>query len=297
MVFTLGIVVAGHAGLSLSIISDVSLLERTSFFRWQILASAIINSFCLKLYYFSSRLSCMQFQILKEPMAMLDVRMSAGEKITAESGAMIYMKGDFEIKTRTREGGLFKKIKVTALGGESFFVNDYVARGDCTIGLTGPPLGDITQIPIRPGSGYIVQSGSYIASTEGVLLDTQWQGFTKGVFGSEFFMLKATGQGDLFLNAYGGIIHKELVPGEKMTLDNYHLVALSDQATYKVIKVGGIKTTILGGEGLATELVGPGSLYFQTKNIRELIDLLGINQRAETTSGSGGVSFGGFRIG
>jgi uncharacterized protein (AIM24 family) len=82
-----------------------------------------------------------------------------------------------------------------------------------------------------------------------------------------------------------------------MTLDNYHLVALSDQATYKVIKVGGMKTTILGGEGLATELVGPGSLYFQTKNIRELIDLLGINQRAETTSGSGGVSFGGFRIG
>lgn len=239
----------------------------------------------------------MQFQILKEPMAMLDVRMSAGEKITAESGAMVYMKGDMEVKTRTREGGLFKKIKVTALGGESFFVNDYVARGDCTIGLTGPPLGDITQIPIRPGSGYIVQSGSYIASTEGVLLDTQWQGFTKGVFGSEFFMLKATGQGDLFLNAYGGIIHKELVPGEKMTLDNYHLVALSDQATYKVIKVGGMKTTILGGEGLATEIVGPGSLYFQTKNIRELIDLLGINQRAETTSGSGGVSFGGFRIG
>jgi uncharacterized protein (TIGR00266 family) len=238
----------------------------------------------------------MQFQILKESMAMLDVRMSAGEKITAESGAMVYMKGDMEVKTRTREGGLFKKIKVTALGGESFFVNDYVARGDCTIGLTGPPLGDITQIPIRPGSGYIVQSGSYIASTEGVLLDTQWQGFTKGVFGSEFFMLKATGQGDLFLNAYGGIIHKELVPGEKMTLDNYHLVALSDQATYKVIKVGGMKTTILGGEGLATELVGPGSLYFQTKNIRELIDLLGINQRAETTSGSGGVSFGGFRI-
>jgi uncharacterized protein (TIGR00266 family) len=239
----------------------------------------------------------MQFQILKEPMAMLDVRMSAGEKITAESGAMVYMKGDIEVKTRTREGGLFKKIKVTALGGESFFVNDYIARGDCTIGLTGPPLGDITQVLIKPGSGYTVQSGSYIASTEGVTLDTQWQGFTKGVFGSEFFMLKAAGQGDLFLNAYGGIIHKDLAPGEKITLDNYHLVALSDQAAYKVIKVGGIKTTILGGEGLATEIVGPGSLYFQTKNIRELIDLLGINQRAETTSGSGSVSFGGFRIG
>ena len=238
----------------------------------------------------------MQYQILKEPMAILDIQMSSGEKITAESGAMVYMKGDIEIKTRTREGGFFKKVKVTALGGESFFVNDYVARGDCSLGLTGPPLGDIARLDVKPGSGFIVQSGSYVASTQGVLLDTQWQGFTKGLFGSEFFMLKATGQGDLFLNAYGGIIHKQLAAGEKIMIDNYHLVALSDQATYRVTKVGGMKTTILGGEGLATEVTGPGSIYFQTKNIREFIDMLGINQRTETTSGSG-VSFGGFRIG
>ena len=229
-------------------------------------------------------------------MAILDIQMSSGEKITAESGAMVYMKGDIEIKTRTREGGFFKKVKVTALGGESFFVNDYVAHGDCSIGLTGPPLGDIVRLDVRPGSGFIVQSGAYVASTPGVLLDTQWQGFTKGLFGSEFFMLKATGQGDLFLNAYGGIMHKQLAAGEKIMIDNYHLVALSDEATYRVTKVGGMKTTILGGEGLATEVIGPGSLYFQTKNIREFIDMLGISQRTETTSGSG-VSFGGFRIG
>jgi uncharacterized protein (TIGR00266 family) len=238
----------------------------------------------------------MQYQIFKEPMAILDIQMSSGEKITAESGAMVYMKGDIEIKTRTREGGFFKKVKVTALGGESFFVNDYIAHGDCSIGLTGPPLGDIVRLDVKQGSGFIVQSGSYVASTQGVMLDAQWQGFTKGLFGSEFFMLKATGQGDLFLNAYGGIIHKQLAAGEKIMIDNYHLVALSDQAAYRVTKVGGMKTTILGGEGLATEVTGPGSLYFQTKNIREFIDLLGINQRTETTSGSG-VSFGGFRIG
>lgn len=222
--------------------------------------------------------------------------MSDGERLTAESGAMVYMKGNLEIKTRTREGGFFKKIKVTALGGESFFVNDFIAHGECSIGLTGPPIGDIVRLDVNPGNGYIVQSGSYVASTQGVQLDTQWQGFTKGLFGSEFFMLKATGQGDLFVNAYGGIVGKELMPGEKMTIDNYHLVALSEQSTYNVIKVGGMKTTILGGEGLATEITGPGLVYFQTKNLREFIDLLGISQRAETTSSSG-VSFGGFRFG
>lgn len=238
----------------------------------------------------------MQFQIIKEPMALLEVQMSAGEKITAESGAMVYMKGDIEVKTRTREGGFLKKIKVTALGGESFFVNDFVARGNCSIGLTGPPIGDIVQLQVRQGAGYIVQSGSYVASTQGVLIDTQWQGFTKGLFGSEFFMLKVTGDGDLFANAYGGIVKKDLAAGERMLVDNYHLVAIGEQVRYNVIKVGGMKTTILGGEGLATECTGPGPVYFQTKNLRELVDLLGINQRAETTSNSG-VSFGGFRIG
>lgn len=237
----------------------------------------------------------MHYRIIKEPMAMLEVEMSDGEKITGESGAMVYTRGNVEIKTRTREGGFFKKIKVTALGGESFFVNDFIAHGNCSIGLTGPPIGDIVLIGVRPALGFIVQSGSYVASSSGVMLDTQWQGFTKGLFGSEFFMLKATGQGDLFVNAYGGIISKELAAGEKMTIDNYHLVALSEQCSYNVIKVGGLKTTILGGEGLATEVTGPGIVYFQTKNLREFIDLLGINQRAETTSNSG-VSFGGFRI-
>ncbi|MEO9295204.1 MAG: TIGR00266 family protein [Nitrososphaera sp.] len=238
----------------------------------------------------------MHYSIIKEPMAILEVQMSAGERITAESGAMVYMRGDIEIKTRTREGGLFKKLKVTALGGESFFVNDFIAKSGCSIGLTGPPLGDIVRLDIRQGSGFIVQAGSYVASTQGVLLDTQWQGFTKGLFGSEFFMLKATGQGDVFVNAYGGIIQKDLMPGEKIMIDNYHLVALSEQATYRVSNLGGMKTTILGGEGLVTEVTGPGSVYFQTKNLREFIDLLGLSQRAETTSNTG-VSFGGFRFG
>ncbi|AFU58626.1 hypothetical protein Ngar_c16930 [Candidatus Nitrososphaera gargensis Ga9.2] len=149
-------------------------------------------------------------------MTILDVQMSSGEKITAESGATVYIKGDIEIKTRTCEGGLLKKLKVTALGSESFIVNNYIAQGDCSIGVTGPPLGDIVRPDIKPGSDFIVQSGSYVASTQGVLLDTKWQGFTKGLFGSEFFMLKAMGQGDLFFNAYGGIMHKQLAASERI---------------------------------------------------------------------------------
>ncbi|HSB57628.1 MAG TPA: TIGR00266 family protein [Nitrosopumilaceae archaeon] len=237
----------------------------------------------------------MHFEILKNPMSMLEVSFDKGETITAEAGALVYMIGGIEIKTKMRHGGLFKNLKVMVLGRESFFVNDFVAQENgCQLGLSGPPVGDIIEIPITPSSGFIVQSGSYIASTTGVELDTKWQGFTKGLFGTEFFMLKALGSGSIFCNAYGGIIEKHLKPGEKILIDNYHLVALHENMDYKVSQFGGLKNTILGGEGLVTEITGPGTVFFQTKNLKELIDLLGIRSSQETRQP--GMSFGGFRI-
>ena len=76
----------------------------------------------------------------------------------------------------------FKKFKVAACR-QSFFVNNYVAHEDnCFIGLTGPPIGDVVRMSINVRGGLIVQSGAYIASSTGVILDTQWQGFKKRNF-------------------------------------------------------------------------------------------------------------------
>jgi uncharacterized protein (TIGR00266 family) len=223
----------------------------------------------------------MQYKILKEPMAMLEIQLNNQEQLTAEAGAMVYIKGNIEVKTTTRSGGgFFKKFKVAALGRQSFFVNNYVAHEDnCFIGSTGPAIGDIVRMSINAENGLIVHSGACIASSTGVMLDTEWQGFKKGIFGSGLFMLKANGVGDLFVNAYGGIIQKDLQHNEKMILDNHHLVALSENSNYRVMKFGGLKTTILGGEGLVTEITGPGSVYFQTKNIEDFVDYLGIEEK------------------
>lgn len=63
----------------------------------------------------------------------------------------------------------------------------------------------------------------------------------------------------------------------------------------KVTKFGGLKSTILGGEGLVTEVLDPATVYFQTKNLRELIDLLGVKHASETQGRNFNV--GGFRVG
>lgn len=237
----------------------------------------------------------MEFQIIKNPMSILEVILKKDETIIAESGALVFMKGNIEIDTKLR-AGILKTVKVSILGNETFFVNKYTANeDDCVLGLTGPPVGDIIEISITKDSGFIVQAGSYIASTPGVEIDTKWQGFTKGIFGSELFMLKATGEGKIFCNAYGGIIEKQILPGEKFILDNYHMVALSIDSEYNVSKFGGFKSTLLGGEGLVTEILGPAKVYFQTKNLKELIDLLGVRNTQETQGSN--FNLGGFRIG
>ena len=179
-----------------------------------------------------------RYDIVRNPVGMVDFALDRGESVTAEAGAMVYMRGNIDTETRTRKGGLFKTLKSTILAGESFFVNEFRAGEDgCRLGVTGNMLGDIQAI--HADGEYIVQSGSYVASTGDVTLDTQWQGFTKGIFGNTIFMLKTAGRGDVFVDGWGGIRKVELGAGERMILDNYQLVALEGTAQYDIQKHGG----------------------------------------------------------
>nr|AFK25032.1 hypothetical protein Josef01_22i07_47 [uncultured archaeon] len=128
----------------------------------------------------------MEFQILKNPMSMLEVHLGKGETITAEAGALVFMKEDIEVNTNMRSG-FFKSVKVSLLGSESFLANNYTAtENGCVLGLTGPHVGDIVEIAIGSDGGYIVQSGSYIASTPQVDIDTKWQGLQREFLASSY---------------------------------------------------------------------------------------------------------------
>lgn len=209
--------------------------------------------------------------------SLLEVHLQPSGMMTAEAGAMTYMSSNIEVKTRTRlkEAGVWATIKVSLLGGETLFINDYIAQGGSgKVGFVSAPLGDITRLDVSPAKGYIVQSAAYIASTPGIQLDTEWQGFTKGLFGQNLFMIKTLGDGDLFINTFGAIDKHELREGESLIVDNFHLAALSSTCQYKVRMFGGLKSTILGGEGLITEATGPGEVYIQTKNPQEFVNWL-----------------------
>jgi uncharacterized protein (TIGR00266 family) len=206
---------------------------------------------------------------------MLVVKLEASESVTAEAGAMTYMDPNIDVKTRRREKSILGTISLKLMGGQSFFVNDYTAQQNPSeVAFVSAPVGDIETLEVKPNQGYIIQSSSYIASTQDVELDIKWQGFTKGLFGQGLFMIKVSGDGTLFINTFGAIDKHTLKPGQTLIVDNFHLVAFSDTCDYKVKKFGGLKSTLLGGEGLVTEIRGPGDVYIQTKNLREFVEWL-----------------------
>jgi uncharacterized protein (TIGR00266 family) len=180
-----------------------------------------------------------------------------------------------EVHTRKREKSLLGTLGLTFFGRQSFWVNDYIAsQGAGEAAFVSAPVGDIEMLEIKPNQGYIIQKSAYIASTENVDLDVKWEGFTKGLFGQGLFMIKVTGNGKLFINTFGALDKHTLNPRQPMIVDNFHLVAFSDTCNYKVTKFGGLKETLLGGEGLVTNITGPGDIYIQTKNLKEFVDWL-----------------------
>ncbi|MCW4021999.1 MAG: TIGR00266 family protein [archaeon] len=218
----------------------------------------------------------MEYEIKYKPSySMLVVKLDTNETVTAEAGSMTYMAPNIKVNTRKREKSLLGSIGLSLFGRQSFFVNDYTAENSPgEAAFVAAPVGDIETLDVSAKQGYIIQSASYIASTQSVDLDMKWQGFTKGLFGQGLFMIKAKGEGKLFINTFGAIDKHSLKAGETLIVDNFHLVAFSDTCDYKVRKFGGLKSTILGGEGLVTEIQGPGDIYIQTKNLNEFVEWL-----------------------
>ena len=218
----------------------------------------------------------------------MEVTLDPSEVVVAEAGAMVYMTPQINVKTRKREEkSILQSLKTSVLGSESFFLNEYVAeKGSGKVGFVPAPVGDIRPFEVRAGKGLILQKSAYVASTKDVRLDTEWQGFKKGLFGQSLFMLKVSGEGKMFVNAFGAIDHHSLAGGESLVVDNFHLVAFDDTCRYNVKKFGGLKSTLLGGEGLVTEVTGPGEVYIQTKNLREFTDWLWelLHNRVESTA-------------
>jgi len=215
----------------------------------------------------------MQTEVLYSPAyAAARLTLAQGETVRAEAGAMLAMSPGITLETST-QGGLLKGLKRSVLGGESFFMNTFTAQADGAELFVAPSLpGDMVAWP-HQGTLY-VQSGSFVACSGPMQVDTEWGG-AKTFFSREgLFMLRISGEGQLVLSSYGAIHAVDLQPGQTYTVDTGHMVAWTEGIQYAVRKVGGWKSTFFSGEGLVCDLTGPGRIYLQTRSQDAFLDWL-----------------------
>ena len=216
----------------------------------------------------------MQADILYRPSySMAVVNLAPGEEIRVESGALVSMTEGVQLQTRM-EGGVLRSLQRTVFGGESFFLNIYRAPdfgGQINLAPTLP--GDMMILKMQNES-LLVQGGSYVASSMGVEIDTKWGG-AQTFFASEgLIMLRARGNGLLFLSSYGAIHPIDLAQGQRYTIDTGHLVSFTEGMGFNVRTVGGVRSTLFSGEGLVVDLTGPGRVYMQTRSEDALLSWL-----------------------
>ena len=195
------------------------------------------------------------------------VTLRPGERLRAESGAMLFMTQGVEMETQL----LFAGAAVArVLTGQNVFLTDFAYTRPDGTGLVG--LG--TEFPSKIlrlslddyGGSLICQRGAFLASNPTVQIEMEFtKSLTAGFFGGQGFILqRLTGQGDVLIKGGGTIVHRELTEGEVLRVTSGSLVAFAPTVQYQVGMMPGIQNVMFGGEGLfVTTLTGPGQVWLQ----------------------------------
>jgi uncharacterized protein (TIGR00266 family) len=182
-----------------------------------------------------------------------------------------------EMKSKMK-GGLMGGLK-RMVGGESLFISEFTAKGKSGDLYISPGVpGDIQHYYLTGGKSLLVQSSGFVAAGPNVILDTQFQGLSKGFFsGESFFLVKATGEGDFWFSSFGAIIEIPVENG--YVVDTGYIVAFEDTLSYDVEIINGLsfknlKTSIFGGEGFVARFSGSGRLWIQSRNLLPFLNFL-----------------------
>jgi len=203
----------------------------------------------------------------------LTVTLQAGEAIVAEPGAMVGHSPTVTVETTTSRDGLLSSAK-SMLGGESLFANEFVAEGGAgTVTLAPNTPGDVLEHDLDDETLYTTD-GAFLAAAPGVDIDSEFGGLTSVLGEASLTPLALTGTGTAFVTAYGGLERLDLDAGESYVLDNRHLVAWDDTVDFETRSVGGLKSSLLGGEGLVFEFTGPGTAWYQTRDLDALVSAI-----------------------
>lgn len=194
----------------------------------------------------------------------LTVNVPANKKIYIEASSMAAMSKNMKMKTKLK-GGFGRLIT-----RESLFINEFTAdQIPGEISIAPGPQGDIGHVYLNQNSFYL-SSSAFLAHSEGVQYETKFQKLSQGLLsGAGWFLIKASGVGDLWFNCYGAIVEMEVK--NELVVDNGHILGFTEGIDYEIIKLASYKSLLFSGEGFVCRFKGQGKVLVQTKKPSALV--------------------------
>ena len=206
----------------------------------------------------------MKHEIVGNPdYGQLNVALGPGETFSAEAGAMSWMSDGMDVQSRMM-GGLAKAFIRKLVGGESLFVGEYSHPTGGNVSFSPSVPGGVLHRQLN-GDVFVLTGGSFLGCTSGVQLNMKFGGLQAFFSGEGAFFIECGGTGDLFFNSYGAIIEKQI--SGSYTVDTGHVVAFEPSLEFTIGGMGGIKSTLLSGEGLVMKFTGSGKIFLQTRTM------------------------------
>ena len=195
--------------------------------------------------------------------SVLELDLEAGEQVVTEAGSMVWMTDNLKVATSTR-GGVLTGLKRAVLTGESFFQNTYEAEGGPgLLGVAPGQPGDIVAYEMNDDE-LLLEKSAYLASSPDVHCDSSFQGL-RGLFNEGLFVLRVSGSGTLFFNAYGDI--EEIEVDGAYVVDNGHAVAWEPTLEYELTRARRIRSFLFSDQ-ILMRFMGQGKLWVQSRNPR-----------------------------
>jgi uncharacterized protein (TIGR00266 family) len=226
-----------------------------------------------------------QYEIQKRPSyAMVEVTLGEGEEIQTKPGAM--MTRTAGIGTESSVGGDdgVMGIAKRAVSDERDLVENryYAERDDETVTLVPEHPGDVNAFNVTDVGDIRAQSGALLAWEPLVERSTQLNDVSNMFSSGELTVLGLSGRGMAFISAYGSMYREEVTDGEPLIVDEDHIVAWTAELSLSRQRDGGLKSTMLGGEGYVTEFRGSGYVWLQTRNPLSLMQSAGGTEHEDT---------------
>ena len=214
-------------------------------------------------------------------MQVLEVHLTPGESVVAESGQLGWFDDGIELTTSTAmagAGGMWGAAK-RSFGGGTFFMTRYESTAKPgTVAFPARLPGKIFQVPLGADRSYLIQRHGFLAGLEGTNLTTAFQPkkIGAGLLGGFGFLLqRLEGTGHAWVELSGELTEYDLVAGQEVKVHPAHIGLVEGSVAYELSTVPGIKNKFFAGDGLfMIRLTGPGKVWLQSLSLPMLAHAL-----------------------